>query len=80
MKTVLLELDDDLWQRLEAHTPAKTRQRNGFIRQAIAAALRGIEEQATERAYLATPAPPIVDQNGCAWDAWQPDVPHEPQQ
>ena len=47
MKSMLVELDDDVAARLERVAPARSRQRSEFIRNAIRRALWELEERAT---------------------------------
>lgn len=51
MKQILIEVDDETARRLEKVAPARSRQRSGFIRGAIARALSDLEEQKTREAY-----------------------------
>ncbi|HVL70243.1 MAG TPA: CopG family transcriptional regulator [Vicinamibacterales bacterium] len=69
MKSVLIELDDDIAAGLERVAPARSRQRSEFVRQAIRRALWLLEEQATAEAYRAQPdtAAPYVDPR-----VWEP--------
>jgi predicted transcriptional regulator len=55
MKQILIELDDETAKRLEQVAPARSRQRSGFIRAAIARALSDLEEQSTRAAYRKQP-------------------------
>ena len=55
MKQILVELDDDLANRLETVAPARSRQRSEFIRAAIGKALCEIEERRTAEAYRRRP-------------------------
>jgi len=55
MKQVLIELDDETAERLERIAPARSRQRSGFIRAALARAISEVEEQRTRQAYLDHP-------------------------
>jgi predicted transcriptional regulator len=55
MKSVLIELDDDVAASLERVAPARSRQRSEFVRRAIRRALWEIEEQATAEAYRRQP-------------------------
>ena len=55
MKQVLLQLDDDLAERIERVAPARSRKRAEFIRQALLKALWDLEEQATAEAYQRQP-------------------------
>ena len=55
MKTLIVEFDDEIAERLERVAPGKTRQRSEFIRKAVLKALWEIEEQATAEAYRKQP-------------------------
>ena len=55
MKKLLVELDDDLAQRLEEVAPSSSRRRSEFIRKAIRKAIWELEEQATADAYRRQP-------------------------
>lgn len=51
MKTLIVELDDEIAEKLERVAPGRARQRSEFIRNAVRRALWAIEEQATAEAY-----------------------------
>jgi predicted transcriptional regulator len=72
MKSVLVELDDDVMVRLERVAPGRSRRRSEFIRDAIRRALWELEERATAEAYRTQPdtSPAYV-----AADAWEPGTP-----
>lgn len=55
MKSLLVEVDDELAGRLERVAPARSRRRSEFIRAAILKALWEAEEQATAEAYARLP-------------------------
>jgi len=55
MKTLIVELEDEVAEKLERVAPGRTRQRSEFIRNAVRKALWEIEEQATAEAYRAQP-------------------------
>jgi predicted transcriptional regulator len=55
MKTLIVELDDEVAAKLEVVAPGRTRQRSEFIRNAIRKALWELEEQATAEAYTRQP-------------------------
>jgi predicted transcriptional regulator len=55
MKTLIIELDDEVAARLERVAPGRARQRSEFIRNAVRKALWEIEEQATAEAYRRQP-------------------------
>ena len=51
MKQILVEIDDDLVERLEKVAPPRSRRRSEFVRNAIRQAIWDLEEQATAEAY-----------------------------
>ena len=55
MKSLLIELDDDMVERIERVAPGRSRQRSEFIRAAIRRALWEIEERETAEAYRRQP-------------------------
>jgi predicted transcriptional regulator len=55
MKTLIVELDDEVVAKLERVAPGRSRQRSEFIRNAIRKALWELEEQATAEAYRQQP-------------------------
>ena len=55
MKTLIVELEDEVAERLESVAPGRSRQRSEFIRNAIRKALWEIEEQSTAEAYRQQP-------------------------
>ena len=55
MKTLIVELDDEVAARLERVAPGRSRQRSEFVRNAVRKALWELEEQATAEAYLKQP-------------------------
>jgi Arc/MetJ family transcription regulator len=55
MKQLLIEVDEDLVQRLDRVAPARSRRRSEFVRAAIRKALWELEETLTARAYAAQP-------------------------
>ena len=55
MKSLLIEVDDELAGRLERVAPARSRRRSEFVRAAILKALWEAEEQATAEAYARCP-------------------------
>jgi predicted transcriptional regulator len=55
MKTLIVELDDEVAAKLERVAPGRARQRSEFIRNAVRRALWEIEEQATAEAYRRQP-------------------------
>ena len=58
MKTLIVELDDEVAEKIERVAPGKTRQRSEFIRNALRKALWDLEEQATAEAYRMQPDTP----------------------
>jgi predicted transcriptional regulator len=55
MKTLIVELDDEVAAKLEQVAPGRARRRSEFIRNAVRKALWEIEEQATADAYRRQP-------------------------
>ncbi len=55
MKQVLIELEDDVAEKLERVAPGRARRRSEFIRKAICRALWELEEEATAEAYRRHP-------------------------
>ena len=55
MKSLLVEVDDELASRLERVAPARSRRRSEFVRTAILKALWEVEEQATAESYARQP-------------------------
>ena len=55
MKQILVEIDDDLVERLEKLAPPRSRRRSEFVRNAIRQAIWNLEEQATAEAYRQQP-------------------------
>lgn len=55
MKSLLVEVDEELASRLERVAPARSRRRSEFVRLAILKALWEVEEQATAEAYARQP-------------------------
>jgi len=55
MKTLIVELDDEVAAKLEQVAPGRARQRSEFIRNAVRKALWELEEQATAEAYRRQP-------------------------
>jgi predicted transcriptional regulator len=51
MKQLLIELEDDVAEKLERVAPGRARRRSEFIRRAIRRALWELEEEATAEAY-----------------------------
>jgi predicted transcriptional regulator len=55
MKSLLVELDDEVAARLEQVAPGRARRRSEFIRMAVRRALWDLDEQATAEAYQRVP-------------------------
>jgi predicted transcriptional regulator len=55
MKQILIELDDEIAEKLEQVAPGRSRRRSQFIRSAIRRALWELEERATADAYRKQP-------------------------
>lgn len=55
MKQLLIEIEDDIAERLEQVAPARSRRRSDFIRLAIRQALWNLEERETAEAYRRQP-------------------------
>lgn len=55
MKSVLVQLDDNLYHLLNRIAPPASRKRAQFIRDALRKALMEAQEDATRAAYLAVP-------------------------
>ena len=55
MKQLLIELEDDVAEKLERVAPGRARRRSEFIRKAIRRALWELEEEATAAAYRKHP-------------------------
>ena len=72
MKSLLVEVDDELAVRLERVAPARSRRRSEFIRAAILKALWEAEEQATAEAYARQPDNPHVAFDPTVWESSDP--------
>jgi uncharacterized protein (DUF4415 family) len=68
MKTLLVQVDDDLADRLERVVPARSRRRSELIRGAILKALWEAEDQATAEAYARHPDSPDPAFDPTAWE------------
>ena len=75
MKSVLIELDDDVAARLEQVAPGRSRRRSEFIRNAIREALWHLEEHATAEAYRRQPDSPDAYVDSAVWE---PTAPRKP--
>jgi predicted transcriptional regulator len=68
MKSLLVEVDDELAGRLERVAPARSRRRSEFVRAAILKALWEAEEQATAEAYARLPDSPDAELDPAVWE------------
>lgn len=68
MKSLLVEVDDELAGRLERIAPARSRRRSEFVRAAILKALWEVEEQATAEAYARQPDSPDAAFDPTVWE------------
>jgi hypothetical protein len=68
MKSLLVEVDDELAGRLERVAPASSRRRSEFVRAAILKALWEAEEQATAEAYARHPDSPDAAFDPSVWE------------
>jgi predicted transcriptional regulator len=68
MKSLLVEVDDELAVRLERVAPARSRRRSEFVRAAILKALWEAEEKATAEAYARQPDSPEVSFDPAVWE------------
>jgi predicted transcriptional regulator len=55
MKSMLIQLDDDLYDSLNRVAPAAGRKRTQFVRQALVRAIMEAQEAKTRAAYLGLP-------------------------
>lgn len=69
MKSLLIEVDDELAGRLEQVAPAGSRRRSELLRTAILSALWEVEEQATAEMYARLPDNPDVAFDPTVWEA-----------
>jgi predicted transcriptional regulator len=76
MKSLLIEVDDELAGRLERVAPARSRRRSEFVRAAILKALWEAEEQATAEAYARLPDSPDAAFDPAVWE--RPGFPDKP--
>ena len=70
MKTLIVELDDEVAAKIELVAPGRSRQRSEFIRNALRKALWEIEERATAEAYRQQPD--IAEDAYINPDVWEP--------
>lgn len=68
MKSLLVEVDDELAVRLERVAPARSRRRSEFVRAAILKALWEAEEKATAEAYARQPDSSDVSLDPAIWE------------
>jgi predicted transcriptional regulator len=71
MKSILIELDDEVAARLEQVAPGRSRRRSEFIRTAIQQALWHLDEGATAEAYRRQPDSPDAYVSS---EVWEPAV------
>ena len=55
MKQIIIEIDDELGEKLEQVAPSRSRRRSEFIRNAIRQAIWDLQEQETADAYRQQP-------------------------
>lgn len=72
MKSVLIDLDDDVAARLEQVAPGRSRRRSEFIRNAIREALWHLEEHATAEAYRRQPDSHDASVDSAVWEQTGP--------
>jgi predicted transcriptional regulator len=73
MKQLLIEIDEEMFAKLEQIAPARSRRRSAFIRTAIQKAIGDVQERATAEAYRRIP-----DSADDAWfdpRVWEPKPP-----
>jgi predicted transcriptional regulator len=68
MKSLVIEVDDELAGRLERVAPARSRRRSEFVRAAILKALCEVEEKATAEAYARHPDSPDAGFDPALWE------------
>ena len=68
MKSLVVEVDDELADRLERVAPDHSRGRSEFVRAAILKAVWEAEEQATAKAYARHPDSQDTVLDPTAWD------------
>src|SRR5262245_24222181 len=68
MKTLIVEFDDEIAEKLERVAPGRARQRSEFIRNAVRKALWDLEEQATAEAYRRQPDSESAYLNAGVWE------------
>jgi hypothetical protein len=80
MKSILIELDDEMAASLERVAPARSRRRSEFVRDAIRRALWELEEHATREAYSRSPDRDDADAwfDPRHWTADRPVSPRRP--
>ncbi len=71
MKSLLVEVDDELAGRPEFVAPARSRRRSEFVRTAILKALWEAEEQATAEAYARQPDSSETGFDPAVWEKRQ---------
>ena len=70
MKTLIVQLDDEVAAQIERVAPVRSRRRSEFIRNAVLKALWELEEQATAAAYRRQPD--SADDAYLNPDVWEP--------
>ena len=68
MKSLLIELDDEMAARLERVAPARSRLRSEFVRNAIRRALWALEERSTADAYREQPDSAAAYVDATVWE------------
>jgi predicted DNA-binding protein len=68
MKQILLEIDDETAEQLEAVAPARSRRRSDFIRAAIHKALWEVQEARTAEAYRLRPDDEPAHFDASVWE------------
>lgn len=71
MKTLIIQLDDEVAAQIERVAPGRSRRRSEFIRDAIRKALWEIEERATCEAYQNHPDSAEAYLNPAVWETTQ---------
>lgn len=69
MKSLVVELEDEVLEKLERAVPDQPKQQSEFIAMAIRKALWDMEERQTAEAYARQPDP--IDQAYIDVDAWE---------
>ncbi len=69
MKSLVVELEDEVLEKLKRVVPDQSRQQSEFVAMAIRKALWDLEERQTAEAYARQPDP--VDETYVDADAWE---------